>query len=61
MKESRFNEIQIIGLLYEPEAGSPAAEVFRRNGISEQTFYRGKAIGERKQRIGRTQAEVAEG
>ena len=39
----------------------PAAEVFRRNGISEQTFYRGKAIGERKQRIGRTQAEVAEG
>ena len=42
MKKSRFNEAQIIGVLREQEAGSPA-EVCRRHGISEQTFYRWKA------------------
>ena len=40
MKKSRFNEAQIIGVLREQEAGSPTAEVCRRHGISEQTFYR---------------------
>lgn len=43
MKRSRFNEAQIIGVLREQEAGSPTAEVCRRHGISEQTFYRWKA------------------
>ena len=43
MKKSRFNETQIIGVLREQEAGSPTAEVCRRHGISEQTFYRWKA------------------
>jgi len=43
VKESRFNEAQIIGVLREQEAGSPTAEVCRRHGISEQTFYRWKA------------------
>ncbi|MGE6711118.1 MULTISPECIES: IS3 family transposase [Alphaproteobacteria] len=43
MKKSRFNEAQIIGVLREQEAGSPTAEVCRRHGISEQTFYRRKA------------------
>lgn len=43
MKKSRFNEAQIIGVLREQEAGSPTAEVCRRHGISEQTFYRWKA------------------
>ena len=42
MKKSRFNEAQIIGVLREQEAGSPTAEVCRRHGISEQTFYRWK-------------------
>lgn len=43
VKKSRFNETQIIGVLREQEAGSPTAEVCRRHGISEQTFYRWKA------------------
>ena len=43
MKKSRFNEAQIIGVLRGQEAGSPTAEVCRRHGISEQTFYRWKA------------------
>ena len=43
MKKSRFNEAQIIGVLREQEAGSPTADVCRRHGVSEQTFYRWKA------------------
>jgi putative transposase len=43
MKKSRFSETQIITVLREQEAGSPTAEVCRRHGISEQTFYRWKA------------------
>jgi len=43
VKKSRFTEAQIIGMLREHESGSPTAEVCRRHGISEQTFYRWKA------------------
>ena len=43
MKKSRFTEGQIISILREQEAGSATAEVCRRHGISEQTFYRWKA------------------
>jgi putative transposase len=43
VKKSRFNEAQIIAVLRELEAGSSTAEVCRRHGISEQTFYRWKA------------------
>ena len=41
--ESRFSEEQVIGVLREQEAGGTTAEVCRRHGISEQTFYRWKA------------------
>ena len=40
MKRSRFKEEQIISILKEAEAGVKLAEVVRRHGISEQTFYR---------------------
>lgn len=43
MKRSRFSEEQIIGVLKEAEAGVPIAELCRRLGVSDVTFYRWKA------------------
>ena len=43
MKRSRFTEEQIIGILKEQEAGAKTADVCRRHGVSEATFYKGKA------------------
>ena len=34
MRQSRFTEAQIIGLIKEQEAGMPTAEVCRRHGLS---------------------------
>lgn len=42
MKQKRFSVEQIVGVLKQVEAGVPLAEVIRRVGISEQTFYRWK-------------------
>jgi putative transposase len=39
MRKSRFSEEQIIGLLKEHQAGLPVAEICRRHGISDATFY----------------------
>jgi putative transposase len=39
MKKSRFSEGQIIGILKEQQAGLPVAEVCRKHGISDATFY----------------------
>jgi len=43
MRKSGFGEEQIIGVLREHDAGRATAEVCRRYGISERTFYRLKA------------------
>ena len=39
MKRSRFSEEQIIGILKEHQAGLSAAEICRKCGISDATFY----------------------
>jgi putative transposase len=43
MNRSRFNEEQINPILKEQESGMPAAEVYRRHGISSATFYESKS------------------
>jgi len=42
MKRKRFSVEQIVGLLKQAEVGVPVAEVIRKAGIAEQTFYRWK-------------------
>lgn len=39
MKRSRFTEEQIIGVLKEHQAGVSAADLCRKHGISDATFY----------------------
>lgn len=41
--KKRFNEAQIIGVLQEQEAGAKVADLCRRHGISEATFYSWKS------------------
>src|SRR5437764_8451790 len=43
MKRSRYTEEQIIGILKEQEAGVPVAELCRKHGMSDATFYNGKS------------------
>jgi len=40
MKRSRFSEEQIIGILKEHQAGLSAADLCRKYGISDATFYK---------------------
>jgi putative transposase len=39
MKRSRFSEEQIISILKEHQAGIALAEICRKHGISDATFY----------------------
>lgn len=43
MRKSCFSETQIVGMLKEAEAGRPASDISRENGISSATFYKWKA------------------
>jgi putative transposase len=43
MRQKRFTEEQIIGVLKERESGIKAADICRKYGISEQTLYRWKS------------------
>jgi putative transposase len=42
MRKTAFTEEQVAHALRQAEAGTPVAEVCRKLGISEQTFYRWK-------------------
>ena len=42
MKRSRYTEEQIAFALHQAESGTPVAEVIRKMGITEPTFYRWK-------------------
>lgn len=54
MRKSKFTESQIMAILGEGEAGLPVAEVCRKHGLSNATYYQwkskyaGMSVGELK-------------
>ena len=44
MRKSRFSIEQIVAVVKQVEMGVPVADVIRKLGISEQTFYRWKKV-----------------
>ena len=43
MKKKRFNEAQIVNLLNEGLAGMPVADLCRKHGVAESTYYKWKS------------------
>ena len=43
MKKSRFTESQVVAILKEADGGLKVAEVCRRHGISQPTYYNWKS------------------
>ncbi|RVE95640.1 hypothetical protein CN234_36270 [Sinorhizobium meliloti] len=58
MKRSKFTEEQIISILREQEAGAKTAELCRKHGMSEATFY---GLEGQVRRHGCFRCEAAEG
>jgi transposase-like protein len=44
MKKSRFSEEQIVAILKQQEAGAKTADVCRKHGISDVTFYKWTSV-----------------
>ena len=42
MKRKRFSVEQVVAVLKQAEVGTPVADLIRKVGITEQTFYRWK-------------------
>jgi len=43
MKKSKFSESQIVAILKEGDAGIAVAQIMRKHGISQATYYNWKA------------------
>lgn len=43
MKKTKFSESQIVAILREGEAGLPVAQILRKYGISQATYYNWKS------------------
>ena len=43
MKKNRFAESQMVAVLKEGEAGMPVAELCRKHGVSNATYYQWKS------------------
>jgi putative transposase len=54
MRRSRFSDEQIIGILKEHQAGMSAADLCRKHGVSDATFYKWRS----KRRATRNAAPV---
>jgi putative transposase len=48
MKRKRFTEEQIAYALRQAESGTPVAEICRKLGVTEQSFYRWKDVQKKK-------------
>jgi len=43
MKKTRFTETQIVSILKEADTGMKVADICRKHGISDATYYNGKS------------------
>ena len=43
MKQSKYSEAQIMGILNQAERGVPVSELYREHGMSSASFYKRRA------------------